>query len=484
MAKRMFPVWSVVAALAMLLGGFSFVPGTPAAHAGTESESSADESTSRDQLILKSGRVVECEILNETPSSLEVLVWVGSISAKATYDRSQILEIKRDAVPVEGAARESEKAEEAEEPASASAEDAAAKLYVIELEGEFGVEVSQTPLREAFEEVDEYFGDVRDGEVMPEFRDRHIVVLKMNTETDPRRGFDGIWRAEDIAPVVEDQLTHKKRRVVFWIEKANGGASFLPWISPEIYFTSDGEMGGVGNLDEFDLGDDMVNEKQISLRIGHAEGFAIKGGYFEIGPPIIRAMAREQNWLCVRWEGGRPIFLESEPPADDEYIWTVLTDSGEGEYEDEFEFKGNDRLTIDSDLALKLNLARGIADDYDELAFRLDLGRDYAVIDGEDADAQDELERWADDIKAAIDDVNQRDGRLWEEFNRIEVEGDYNDRKRARGKQLQILKQIRSIYTRFEEVLDPDESARAQIDVMIANIRQEMELDRANRRRG
>ncbi|MFX8523840.1 hypothetical protein ABTM10_20375, partial [Acinetobacter baumannii] len=76
-----------------------------------------------------------------------------------------------------------------------------------------------------------------------------------------------------------EETIRSGKRVVFWIKRAMVGAAFLPFVSKEIYFLPEGRMGGIGTLQDFDLGDKRVNEKQISLRLGHAEGIAIQGGY-------------------------------------------------------------------------------------------------------------------------------------------------------------------------------------------------------------
>jgi hypothetical protein len=461
-----------------------------AADARPDQETEAKSAETVDKLILRSGRIVEGEILEETETSVRIMVVMAGMSAPATYPHSQILEIKHDVISTPKARKSSKKDDDDDDEFknSRSDEEADAILYVIEMNETFGVHTSQTPLEDAFEAADKYFGDLdRGGRVPSELRDKNIIVIRLDTQTDPRRGFDGIWRAEDLAPVVEEQIVGKGRRVVIWIENALGGASFMPWVSPEIYFTNDGIMGGIGSLDTFDMGDEMVNEKQISLRLGHAEGFAIKGGYAEIGPPIIRAMARQQNWLCVRWEGGKPIFRAAEPPEGEEHLWQVLTDSGEGEYEDpeETAYKGNDILRINSDLALKLGLADGIADDIDDLAFELGVDASYAEV--EDNRANKIMVKWEEDIERAIDNVSRNPnspGELWIEYGSINVGGTLRERTKLRGQQINILKRIRSIVNRYAEVFDADGTWRANLDVEIASRKAEQNADKNNGRGG
>ena len=72
-----------------------------------------------------------------------------------------------------------------------------------------------------------------------------------------------------------------KPRMVAWVNKATGGAAFFPFLFKEIYFTSDGKMGGLGALESMfgGVGDEAVRQKQRSLRLGRAKGLAAKGGH-------------------------------------------------------------------------------------------------------------------------------------------------------------------------------------------------------------
>lgn len=450
-----------------------------------------------DQLIMMNGAIIQGEIVEETETEVHIIVVINGIRLKSptTYDKAEILDIKHDHVAISPKAKR-HTANRIEEQL-ASGDDDGAKLYVVELEGVFGQDVSVTPMREIFEDVDKVFGDIIEVDdpggletrtvVHEDFRDRHIVVLKMDTGGMAWQGFDSLWVAEDIGPVVEEQMVERGRRVVFWIENAVDGAAFFPWISPEIYFTREGWMGvrDPGDLEDFSSGDRMVDEKQISLRIGHAEGFAVKGGY---DPIFIKPMARRKYWLCVRWEGGNPIFIQEEPTPEQiaQYDWTILTDDGEGEYKDTKALVGNDRLFIEAEIAEKLKISKGTCDSVEDLAFELGVHRNWVEVDKDEMRGDDILADWRDDIAEAYRMVlpapPERRGKLWREFDRIEVQGDYNDRKRARGRQLRLLKQISAIVARYAEVIDPNEQFRAQLRVLIEEISQAQQRDKLNNR--
>lgn len=487
---------ALVAALAACAGLSWWAP----VAAAESKESSESPAKALDRLILTSGRVVEGEILEETATEVTIRVVVAGISAPTTFRKSEIMEMTRGAVEAPAqqekpatrtprADRRSDARSVTEEP---KASDRAAKLFVVELKGRWGVDVSETPLKRVFEEADRAFDDLVPGAgsaastvVDPAKRDQNIVVLKMDTLSRP--GFNTLFRAEELLPIVYNEMTHKGRRVVFWVETAGGGAAFLPWVSPEIYFTNDGRLGGIGNLDEFNVGDNMVKEKLIGAFLGAAEGFAIKGGYVD-HLDAIRAMIRQQNWLAVRFEGGRPVYLNRQPTANDGDGWTILSDSGEGEFKDTSAIRGNDIFILEAEWAMKLGIAKGIADTVDDLAFALGVQRDY--IELKNNRGQRAATEWNERLEAAIRAVNNSEdtgypvGHLWREFGEIQVGGDFSERRRNRGRQLNLLRQIRSLVGQYAEVLDPEGGWRAEIDVMIAQLQMQAEQDARAQRQG
>jgi len=485
-------MWRAAAAMAV---GAAMVCAVPVATMARTNEAPTESAGALDRVIMKSGRVVEGQILEETDSTILIKVIVSGISAPTTFKKSDILEIKRGAAaaPAQAAVTPTSAApapNAGNAPTSDEVRPNAAKLYVVELKGRWGIDVSNTPLKRIFEDADRTFNDLVSGPsgdlfVDPQKRNKHIVVLKMNCAGEA--GFNTLFRAEQLLPIVFNEMTEKHRRVVFWVELAAGGAAFLPWVSPEMYFTSEGKMGGIGNLDEFNVGDNMVKEKLVGAFLGIAEGFAIKGGYAD-HLDVLRAMIRQQNWLAVRFEGGKPRYLTREPKAEDGEGWVVLSDNGEGANKDQKVLEVNDILILESDWAMKLGVAKGVADTVDDLAFALGVQRDYVEL--KDAKGQRIMDGWTEQVDNAIRLANPEAapgvplGRLWREFNEIQVGGDYAERRRDRGRKINILKQIRSIASQFAEIGDPDGQLRAQIDVMIAQLQLEAEQDARQNRGG
>src|SRR5690606_19467347 len=122
----------------------------------------------------------------------------------------------------------------------------------------------------------------------------HIIVKVNNDWTNPQNRFeelsddvigrfDGFFRTKEIAPLLREDLRKwdNPPKLTVWVHTAMGGAAFLPLLSDTIYFHPDGKMGGVGGILEMfgNRGDKGVVEKQISLRLVTAQGFAIESGY-------------------------------------------------------------------------------------------------------------------------------------------------------------------------------------------------------------
>ncbi len=411
-----------------------------------------DDADGIDRIVLRNGRVIEGKILSETDSVVEILVIVGGISAPTTYPRSEVLSIERNVetdttIPAPASTTKSDSRAETATPRNSNSPDGK-RVYVMNLKGDLGRDVTVTPLQRAFDDAISY--------------EPEVIIVKMDCGS-AAEGFDGMWTAEDLGPIIE-KVIDDGWRVVFWIKRAQAGAAFLPLVSPEIIFMSDGRLGGVGDLSDFNIGDEVVNLKQISLRIGHAEGFAITGGY---DPRLIRAMALEEEWLAVKIVGGQPQYITWEPRPEDGEGWTILTDDGKGKNKDKFSFDGNDVLTLNADWARRLNVADAVVDLLDDLIFELNIGRDYTIVEGR---ADKILSDWSDRIERAIDQFQ----RLQRDFQEA------GQGSASMGRRINILKQMRGLLSANAEVLDPNGAQRAQIDIQIEQLRQQ--IRRANQR--
>jgi hypothetical protein len=402
-------------------------------------------------LILRSGQVLEGKLLENSPTKVRVLVNVRGIQAESSYDKSDILSIEKLAGDDTPAAEASANASEPGKADPAKPESTSGpKVYVMELEGWFGEDISETPIRQAAADAKRHEVD-------------YIIVVLNNDWSNRQSGgleqikddagaFDQIFRAEKIAPVFADEIPKwsKPPKVVFWVKKAMGGASLLPFCSPTIYYAPEGKQGGIGHLTKIfgQMGDERVREKQFSLRLGHAEGWAIQGGY---NPLIIDAMARDDVILSYKMEGGKARFFTRMPAAPDEIL---LTDDGKDDRADTIQQlargEGNDVLTLNADLAYKLGVSKGTVDSMDDLLFNL-IGRgQHQMVKGQSANI---MKGWRD----GLDSAKRRLQKLWDEFQEVQVKdpGGYPERTQARGRRKGIINEMESLLKKYEEALNP-----------------------------
>lgn len=439
------------------------------------------------ELLLSTGQTVKVEILKDGQKEIEVMLYVGGMTAPRTYQRSEIVSITElshspdattDAAP-EAKPVKASKSDEA-------IPEGAIKVFVMELGGSFGWDVSKTPVRDTVEKAREMGAD--------------IIVVKCNANwkelegftdelTDDQGEFEEYRIAEEIHPVFTSEMRakwEKQPQVVFWIERAMSGMAFLPLVKNDIYFTSDGRLGGVGNLDELfgGMGDEVVRDKQKSLRQAYVEGMAIEGGH---DPKLVRAMTKKSYVLSYRLENGKPVYLEGEEPG-----WILLTDDGKDERADTdrdiVRNLGNDALTLDADLAYKLQLSKGTADTLDDLFFQMGIeDRAHVLGDADDDDETDIARRELDAWSTGIERAAQKLRRLRYDLDNVQVREQRNDpdgskaRNAARGQRTKLINEAIALLNKYGEVLDPGEQFRVFLELQRQQIENEKRREQIDR---
>lgn len=459
---------------ACIFGAAPWVASAPAAVVAVQDEDTESVGKSV-TVIFHDGRTVTGTLLEETSTSVKVLVEQFGMSAEATYDKGEILTVERNA-EAEGdgdGAEESDPLEPKNEAAADLGANAGAnKVYYFELEGGLGREMAVTPLREVVEDVKSLQPDYLIIKVDMDFK------IQNNDVKDYANFFDQFHTMRQMVPVLTDDIARdyswkKKPKLVFWVRKAMGGVAFLPFVSDTIYYTSDARQGGVGGLDHlFDgVGDEVVRQKQYSLRQGRAEGMANRGGH---DPRIIKAMTWAEYTLSYSLVGGKPVFYES---SEGDHL---LTDDGVDDRADSMEDvvrgRGNDVLQLNAELAYRLGISDGTADSLDEVLNQLGIARDSELVENR---AKRILEDWAE----GVDKGERNFRRLVNDFQRVAVEGDYQERTGARGLQMRLLRQMKGILDRYGEAIDPREIGNLpdnwdqNIEIMIQRIRNAQQLD-------
>jgi len=462
-------------------------------------------------LILKDGRRVEGEVISETDAAIKLRVVIAGIKGENEYNKSDIKEMKSADAPTTDAPKTDKPAiKPADAPKDAPKPDApntgdqpdsspksgdapelgglveeqaatwgdqkwrietravpseadGPKVYMIYMGGEFGRDVSFTPMREVVRDIKKYEPDV-----VVCFFDTDFVRHgnEMEAFQNDASSFDQLEIAGGIASLLPTRNSPagewtKKPRLVSWVRKAMGGAAFLPFIAPEMYYTPDANHGGIGNLEhKLDgVGDERAREKQYSLRQARGEGLCELGGHEK---KIMRAMARTDYVLSVKFVDGEPVWYERMPSNADEIL---LTDDGKEKNADfgvdVLRGKGNDTLVLDASMALRLGLSRGTAENLDDLMDRMGLSRNYVLIKGR---GHQILREWA----KKIDDAEKQITRLQRNLREVRVKapGDYNARSRARGERKTLLNKMKAIFTQYKESLNPERLGGAENNLM------------------
>lgn len=330
-------------------------------------------------------------------------------------------------------------------PAAAQREPA--KVYHFSADGWFGKDIAFTPMHQAMQEARQLGADYVIIEVDVDWYERGDPL---QTELPDDSGTFDIFGIRPIRPLFTAEAFNdwpKKPQVVFWVKDAMGSAAFLPFLSDTMYFHPDGRIGGIpGVYSRFQQGDEVVKEKLVSASLATAMGMVIASGY---EPRLIEAMAREDYVLSYRLQGGRPVYLEREPTNTDEFLLTNdgSIDKNKDSVQRLARGEGLNWLTLRADTAKVLGVSKGTVRTMDDLLFELGIARNHEMVGNGDKIMDD----WSQGLKRTEEALD----RLFRELNEIRVEGDWNERRRARGQQRAKLQQMIGLLTRYKEAIVP-----------------------------
>lgn len=489
--NRNFGAWMnprALLAAAAIFAGVGAGTGSAMAFNPPVDQPSATADETQDTLVFLNGKVLKGTILSETATTIRFKGLVSGIPFEADYEKKDISTITRAtkkpaggapsgatpaAVPTTGAPVATPAAATPTD-AKAAVDDSLPKYYWIDLKGEFGRDISETPIRNAVREAQVNKAD--------------YIIVSIKADWKPQYGeayadfgdnLSEVFRAEPMAKVFAEIANEwdEQPTTVFWVKDAMAGAAFLPFISPNIYFHSEGRLGGLGGLSFLfrGVGDDFVQEKQKSLRMGHAEGVLRLGGYDD---RLVRAMSRYEAVYTLTYENGVPKMVDRMPENPGEEL---LTDDGEGANADRMEDRvrgiGNDVLTLDARLAKLLGVSKGTVDSKDELLTELGLARGATEISGKS-------EKIFKDWSTGLDNAQRQLRRLVNDYREIEVEGEWTERTAARGKQKRTLLEIKGVLNRWGEALSDRWLGQngipgiGQLDTLIEQIGIEQKLDK------
>jgi hypothetical protein len=360
------------------------------------------------------------------------------------------------------------------------------RVYVIPVRGQFGQNVTATPLKRALNDAKKEQPDV----IMVVIDCTFTINGQTYQEWATGAG-EIVWQSNALPTAGElSTLFHEgirddaewktrkgeKPRIVAWVKHAMGPATMFAMSFREIYMAEGAHLGGVGYLDQMmndDGGSQRVLEKWRGARLGRFTGLLQLGGYPE---ELARAMARSDTLMSVDFQGGKPVFREDL--AGEIILADGADETRRDTLQDLVRMKGNDVLTMDAELAKKLGVSKGTVNSEDEMVASLGIERTYAVRGDR---AAKEMIRWSREVAQA----EQRFAQRWREFNQIQVNGQTaTERNAQRGKRLGILNQIKRDLEMYKESINPQAIRGApqqwvsEINVIIERLKTEMRLDR------
>ncbi len=420
-----------------------------------------------DVLIMKGTNLeIRGRILSETDTKIKFKGLQSGISFEAEYDKSEILSIKRGKRAEDKGTPGTPKADPKTDPVKAvpakpatdkspdaGKSDTAAKtkVYVATLKGEFGEDISETPIRNAIKDAAAQHAEV----LIFELDNKWEVRGEKRADDEYEQGF--IFRSERITPILTNELPtifqqakQSTPRVIFWVKEAMGASALLPLCAKEIYMSEDAKIGGIGGLTQmFKSGDAVVHSKLYSAFLTHAQGWVIQGGY---DPKIVNAMCVIEYVLSCKITGDQVEYFERD--ADVLKGEMLLTDDGTGPHMDSdrerVSGEGNDVLTLNAKLAKQLHISKGTANDLDALLFELKLDRSGVRVDSK---SKSITEGWSKKLA----DAKKQYSKLWEEAGEVKVDapGDYQARTKARGARQRKYQAMLGIWETYHEGFVP-----------------------------
>ena len=472
--------------------------GVESAYAQTKSNEvkRSESGTDQDVLVMRDGTILTGTILSEDKTKVRFKRLIAGIPYEEDIEIKKIAEIKK-------ASKKPSDTPDASAPATSTTSAATPKndnekkdsgkkeavvgngdgntYYWIKLDGILGRDISQTPVREAVLDAQAHKADVVIVEVNGKWTGR--IAPEYASYAEPGRNVDKVFRVEPISTIFTSEVPDKWQpspRIVMWVKEGRGGIAPLPFAGKEIYFHSAGQIGALGGLESIftGVGDEVVREKQRSLRLGHLEGIVNAG---EHDFRLMRAMTRREFVLTLAYDDdGKPVLVERLPenPAEE-----LLTDSGTGAEQDSqsevLDGRGNDWLTLDARRASLVGLSKGTVDTPDELLLALGLDRSGRKIESKST-------KIFDDWRSGVDRAERALKKAMRELQDVRVEppAGWNERRQARSRQKKFLLEIKRIQQQWEEALLPEFLQQnqippiPQIDDAINNLDTQQQLDK------
>lgn len=331
-----------------------------------------------DTVRLKDGRVIEGEITREGDAFIYITYKIGDLERSELILRTAIKSIDRDKketgatptpAPRPAGGPDVSPAAPRAPPGAASPNDYPSnrcKIAFITLEDQVGPFMNADALKKSIKLLSD--------------DDPDIVVLRVNS------GGGALTEVQKLSDVIEKEIK-PKYRVVAWVESAISAAAMATFTLEEIYMKKEGNIGAATAFSMRGARAIAVKGEALEKVLRQMQRISQRGNH---DPLIMRAMEVPSNLSIDIDENGK---IHWRSDLDGQFI--VSTE--------------NQILTFNSIDAVKYGLARGVADNKDDLASELGC-KDWVEV-GLDADAYQR--EFRDNVRQA----NVRAGELLRKMN-------------------------------------------------------------------
>lgn len=318
----------------------------------------------KDRVHLKDGRVLEGEILREVSGAVWIKIGPGEMMIRP----DQIERIERDPEkPVASA-----EAPSREEPA-ATIPDGATRIAFISLESMVGPYFNKDAIERSVEML----------EGLSEDRKPDIVVFVIDS------GGGALFELMKIVPYIQEEVKPKFRTVA-WIRSAISAAAMTSWVIEEIYMMSEGNIGACTGYMMEGGGAKAMEGDQLEEVLVWMEQVSRWGGH---DPYVMRAMQVLTLLSATKDENGHISWYIDEPPSGE----VIVSPKSE-------------ILSFSAHDAVKWGVARGIADNKEELARAMGCN-EWVEVGQEAEDYQREFR----------ENVGQAEVRIEEHWNKLNI---------------------------------------------------------------
>lgn len=337
-----------------------------------------------DKIAMINGQSFVGEIISETDDTVTMLVTISGISAEKTFNKSEIFDIRRDAVdrPTRGmtggsmvnTAKSGLLNEANRIPDRPDPNDPRPVVFKIPLKGLIGWDVTKPNVERLWKEAVDVGAD--------------YVAFEFDCH-------EGHFDLEELRDMFEDIKTEARENeidLVAWVKEARGTAVAYVLMFEDVVFYPDGWMGDAKQLDDLlkdNWKDPNVRAKMIAAWVGICRGMAIDGGH---SSSLCEALIRPELHLWVKMKGEKPTFKTYLTDEDKSDPTIEVVDSSETE-----------SVKLEAKDARKFGVTKhGSARDMRTLMQQLDV-REYIYYEG---DSEKSIDNFMALRKRGVDDVN------------------------------------------------------------------------------